>query len=298
MTVIEPRRLVVGVAMGEDCDAALEFAAAEALRRGCGVHLVHAMHPVWAGPTDVVDLRLVDGELRKVGVAFLQDCQRRVEKATGESITVSTEIVHEAVVPALNEMSQHADLVVLQHHRMGRSRRIPTLSVTNGVAARAHAPVVAVPDTWHEDAEHPDVVAVGVEDYETSAVVAEAAFEEARRLGAGLRLVRAWYFSAAIDDEVFSGAAGVRQTEAVRAEVENEFAALMARFPDVTCTVDVTHGRPAEVLVERSEDVRLLVVGRHQPALPFGSHLGPVTRAVLGYATCPVLVVNPRKLPE
>jgi nucleotide-binding universal stress UspA family protein len=72
----------------------------------------------------------------------------------------------------------------------------------------------------------------------------------------------------------------------------------MAHYQDVPCKIVITHGRPADVLVARSERVRLLVVGRHQPALPFGSHLGPVTRAVLGYATCPVMVVDPRKTVE
>ncbi len=290
-----PERIVVGAAMGEGCDAALDFAAAEAGRRHCSVHLVHALHPVWTGPSDAVDLRLVDGELRKVGVEFLQDCQRRVEQALGEALTVSTEIVHGAVVPSLNEQSQHAALVVLQHHRMGLSRKVPTMSVTNGVAARAHCPVVAVPDTWREDAgDHPGVVAVGVEDAATSTTVLAAAFEEARRLGARVEIVRAWFYSAAFDGEVFAGRAGVLESEEVRRAVHEDFDEVMARHPDVDSDVLVTHGRPADVLVERSHHARLLVVGRHRPALPFGSHLGPVTRGVLQHSSCPVMVVDPR----
>jgi nucleotide-binding universal stress UspA family protein len=280
--------------MGEDCDAALDFAAAEAMRRQCTVHLVYALHPTWLGPSDAVDLRLVDGELRRVGVEFLQDCQRRVEQATQHSLTVSTEIVHGAVVPSLNELSQHAALVVLQHHRMGMTQKVPTMSITNGVAARAHCPVVAVPDTWRESGDHPAVVAVGVEDAKSSTAVLTAAFEEARRLGAGIEIVRAWFYSAAFDGEVFAGQAGVLESEEVRKAVHEDFDSVIERYPDVASDVLVTHGRPADVLVERSHHARLLVVGRHQPALPFGSHLGPVTRGVLGHASCPVMVVDPR----
>ena len=38
----------------------------------------------------------------------------------------------------------------------------------------------------------------------------------------------------------------------------------------------------------------MLVVGRHDPVVPLGSHLGPVTRTVLNHAACPVLVIDPR----
>ena len=38
----------------------------------------------------------------------------------------------------------------------------------------------------------------------------------------------------------------------------------------------------------------LLVLGRHDPAIPIGSHLGPVARAVLRDAACPVLLADPR----
>ena len=54
------------------------------------------------------------------------------------------------------------------------------------------------------------------------------------------------------------------------------------------------HGRAPDVLVDESERARLLVVGRHDPVLPLGSHLGPITRTVLDHAACPVLVVDPR----
>jgi nucleotide-binding universal stress UspA family protein len=291
-------RIVVGVAMGEDNDAALEFAAAEGVRRQCHVHLVYALHPVWVGPADAVDLRLVDGELRNVGVQFLQRCQQQVEQASQHALNVSTEILHGPVVSSLNDQSQHAALVVLQHHRMGMTHRVRTMSTTNGVAARAHSPVVAVPDTWRENGEHPPVVAVGVEDAKTSTRVLTTAFEEARRLDARVEMVRAWFYSAAFDGEVYAGQAGVLEAEEVRKSVHEDFDPVIADFPDVASDIIVTHGRPADVLVARAAHARLLVVGRHEPALPFGSHLGPITRGVLAHASCPVMVVDPRRSAE
>ncbi len=295
MLDIEPRKILVCVSPGEDVDASLRFAVAEAHERGCGIHLALAVRPVWVGPTDVTDLRVVDGEWRKFGTDFILQCERDVQRIAGDSIPVSTEITHGPVVPTLVEISEHAALVVMQHHRMDHAHHIPTLSVTNGVAARAHAPVVAVPDSWREDPETPDVVVVGVEDGVTSSAVAEAAFEEARRIGGSVRLVRAWFFSPAFDAYALSDRSELLQSLAVRQEVEREFAELIARFPDVACEAVGRHGQPADVLVDESHRATRVVVGRHEPSLPLGSHLGPVTRAVLNHASCPVMVIDPRR---
>lgn len=294
MLDIEPHKVMVCVSPGEDCEAALDFSVAEAQRRGCGIHLVTALRPIWVGPSEVADLRVVDGTFRKHGTEFLIACERRVRELSHGAVGVSTEIIHQAVVPGLIDESRNAALVVLQHHRMSRPHHLSTLSVTNGVAARAHAPVVAVPDAWREADEHPDVVAVGVEDAISSHQVVRAAFEVARRTGAVVHLVRAWFFSATFDTDAFSGAAGRAQNAAVREEVQRAFAPIASDFPDVDFQVVVGHGRPPDILVAKSELVRLLVVGRHDPVLPLGSHLGPVTRTVLNHAACPVLVVDPQ----
>ena len=293
MLDIEPKKVMVCVDSQKGFEAALEFAVAEAHRRECGVHVVFALPPLWIGaPGD--DIRIMDGELRKAGTDILLEAERGVRELSGSTVSVSSEIIHGPVVPSLVDDSRNAGLVVLQHHRMHRPHHLPTKSVTNGVAARAHAPVVAVPDDWHETESHPAVIAVGVEDAISSRKVAEAAFEQARRIGAEVHLVRAWLFSAAFDAEVFSGEAGRRQNEQVREEVQRGFARLARGFPDVEHRVVAMHGQTSDVLVAKSELSRMLVVGRHDPVVPLGSHLGPNTRTVLNHSACPVLVVDPR----
>ncbi|MET0840401.1 MAG: universal stress protein [Marmoricola sp.] len=293
MLELDPPKILVCVSPGEDCAASLEYAVKEAARRGCGIHLALAVRPVWAGVGEAADLRIVDGEWRKYGTDFLIDCENQVTTAVGPEVPVSSEITHGPVVPSLVEVSQNAALVVLQHHRMSHTHHVPSLSVTNGVAARAEAPVVAVPDAWRERAPHDEVVVVGVEDAVSSSWVVEWAFEEAQRLDGRLRLVRAWFFSAAFDADVFAGQAGLVQSASVREEVRREFAELIQRYPDVPCEVVAVHGPPADVLVAQSHDARRVVIGRHDPVVPFGSHLGPVARTVLSHASCPVVVLDP-----
>ena len=52
------------------------------------------------------------------------------------------------------------------------------------------------------------------------------------------------------------------------------------------------HQRPADALVDESRRASLLVIGRRDPRLPHGSHIGPVARAVLRRSECPVMVID------
>src|SRR5680860_595430 len=121
MLDIEPKKVMVCVDSGKDCNAAVEFAVAEAGRRECGVHVVLALPPLWLGSPGVIDLRVMDGELHKAGTDILMGVERRAREFAGEDLPVSTDIIHGPVVPSLVDESQHAGLVVLQHHRMHRS---------------------------------------------------------------------------------------------------------------------------------------------------------------------------------
>ena len=63
---------------------------------------------------------------------------------------------------------------------------------------------------------------------------------------------------------------------------------------DVPLEVDARHADPADALIDARRTTVLLVVGRHDAVFPMGSHLGPIARAVLREAACPVLLADPR----
>jgi nucleotide-binding universal stress UspA family protein len=50
-------------------------------------------------------------------------------------------------------------------------------------------------------------------------------------------------------------------------------------------------GQPARLLVEAASQASLLVVGRRNRRSRIGTHLGPVTHAVMHHARTPVAVV-------
>lgn len=286
--------VLVPVTGDHELDAALDYAAAEAMRRSCGVHLVHVQHPGYSGPPEVAELRLIDGELKKAAVDLLERAASHVEGLVDDTVTVSTELVHGVVVSALVTASKQACLVVMQKHRTGPLARISALSVTSGVAARAHAPVVVVPASWQHPGQHPGPVVVGVEEAPSAQVVVRAALDAARRTRSSLRLVQCWWISQAYDDIVFADHSGAEHSARLRKHLEADFAPLVAEYAVVEAEYVAAHAPPADALVKESHHASLVVVGRHHPSTPLGSHLGPIARTVLRESTCPVLVVEPR----
>jgi nucleotide-binding universal stress UspA family protein len=66
--------------------------------------------------------------------------------------------------------------------------------------------------------------------------------------------------------------------------------ALGAEYPGVDAEVDVRHEPPAAALVDCSRDADLLLLGRHGHGAPLGFYLGPVARAMIWEAQCPVQI--------
>ena len=278
--------IVVGVGP-EEIGSALEFAAQEALGVGCGLHLVHAVHVVPAGPETML-LRTADVEAW--GREVLSLAVRSADDLVEGAVPVTHELRRGTPIQVLVEAGGNARMVVLEHRHLSRLARIVNRTVAGGVAARVRAPVVAVPSGWTRPAGTPVVVAA-VDVAERSAEVLSAAAAEARARGADLRVVHAWSLPVHYEGVVVEAEEQRRWTDRSRAELR---AALDALGEESAAADVVVHpGRPIEAILEASQGAQLLVIGRHDPLVPVGSHIGPVARAVLREATCPVLLASP-----
>ena len=288
----DSRPIMVAVGPTEVGEAALDYTAAEVARRGCAVRLVHVVPPLLVAPPDFDRPWTVDRELTRVG-AQLSRAAASLRRRLSRDVDVTTELDWGPVVRTLVARSEHASLVVLQLQPTGRWEHIVTSSVSNGVAARAHAPVAAVPHEWRAASTPAGwPVVVGVHESGSVAEV-RAGLALAAERGVPARLVHAWWVA-----EVYEGALlQARDKAGVSAElteaIETGLAGLLAEYPQVKAEVSVVHGHPADVLVEAAAEAQLLVLARHHPLLPLGSHLGPVTRSVLRHSPSPVLVVDP-----
>jgi len=281
-------RIVVGVGP-EEVESALAFAAAEAVRAGCGLHLVHAVDltPMAA---DHVLLPAVDMEAWAAG--RLAEAVKIADELVDGAVPVTHELVRGTPVGALVEVGRTARMVVLEHRHLSRLSRIVNRTVAGGVAAHLRVPVVAVPSEWRPDGEQPVVVA-GVDVPGRADEVLRAALAEAHARGARLRLVHSWSLPKA-----YEGTFTADEVRGWSASARAEGCAALDRVGDLTAATDadvrVEQGRASEVLVQASVGAELLVIGRHDPLVPIGSHIGPVARAVLREATCPVLLATPR----
>lgn len=285
---VNGRPIVVGVG-AEEMYAALAFAAEEALRAGCGLHLVHAVHVVPAG-ADNVALTTVDvDEWEREIVASA--VKRTVELVQG-AVPVTHELLAGVPVQVLVEVGRRARMVVLEHRHLSRMARVVDRTVAGGVAAHLRAPVLSVPSGWVRTPGDPVVVA-GVDVPERSAEVLAAAVAEAKARGAGLRLVHSWAL-ALHEGVIIEPSEQQRWADRSRAEVRAALDELGDEAAAIEAEVVVHPGRAIEAMLDASVGAELLVIGRHDPLVPVGSHIGPVARAVLREATCPVLLAGPR----
>lgn len=281
------------VAVGpEPVDAALAFAADEATAEGRPLRLVHIVHVPPMGPDEAL---LERRELQEVGRRALNDALRSARTLAPAETTITVEMGRGPVVPTLVDAASHANMIVLQRRDLSRARRVITRSVSSGVAARTHVPVVSVPEQWSPTSTRKDgpAVTVGVDVPDPDPDVLRAAAAAARRRGAVLHVLHAWTFAAEYEDIGLSTTEVERWTTRATRDIRSALEGLATALGDVPVRVDVPHGGVADVLVRASRESDLLVVGRHDRRVPFGSHLGPVSRAVLRDAACPVLLVDP-----
>ena len=173
-------------------DAALDAAADEARARGCGIALVHVVHVTVGVPASSDQVHEVDSSLAEVGHAVLTAAATGLRERLGDAVPITSELFFGPVVPTLVQRSADAELVLVPRRDLGRLERLVTSSVSHGVAARAHVPVLSVPPGWRRSPTRPRIVTAAVDHPETSgAAEIGLALERAAATGAALHVLRA-----------------------------------------------------------------------------------------------------------
>ncbi|MER6156338.1 universal stress protein [Streptomyces sp. NPDC001868] len=293
-----PRVIAVGLDGSPESLAAADWAAREALLRDVPLRLVHAgelpLHAYTPFGGEAVPPPGADRSarmLREVGTAL---------RHRHPALRITADQIAGQPVAALSAAAGEAGLLVLGSRGIGTVAGLLVGSVALAVLARAESPVVLVRAGERAEHEHlPDAagtssaatpyreVVLGLDLAGPGDAVIEFAFDAARRRAAVLRVVHGWSVPSSNGDE------DVLDTGlyAGPADVADVLEPWRDKFPDVEVRTQSVVGGAGAHLVDASREAALVVVGRRIRRAPVGSHVGPVTHAVLHHASAPVAVV-------
>ncbi len=207
---------------------------------------------------------------------------------------MTRELRRGAVVPGLVAAARGARTIVLEHRHPSHAGRTVTRTTAGGVAAQTEVPVVAVPSGWTPPVTDRVVVA-GVDAPIRAGEVLRAAAAHVADGGASLRVVHAWSLPAPYERLQADSEEDRKWAQRARAEIHAALEEIADGGGTIHADVRAHRGRTVDALLDASEGAELLIVGRHDPYVAIGSHIGPVARAVLHAATCPVLLAAPTR---
>ncbi|MFI9846668.1 universal stress protein [Nonomuraea sp. NPDC051941] len=269
--------IVVGVDGSAPATAALEWAAADAQRRGLDLRIVHVCE----------QLPHSDGIESCTGV--LEAAADRARWLTSE-VKVATKPLRGNVIGNLIAQSESADSMVLGSRGLGGFAGMMAGSVGLAVAGHAAGPVVIVRDPA---VERYDTVVVGYDGSDHSEAAMAYAVEQARARKALLHVLFAWqvpmFSPYAVTYNSLIETAMQEEMRAARQRVEP----WRTRNPDVDISDEQRCAHPVTALIEAARSADLVVVGSRGMGGLASAVLGSVSQGVLNHVTCPVAIVRP-----
>ncbi|OUC95790.1 universal stress protein [Streptosporangium minutum] len=280
--------VVVGVDGSPSSQAAVEWAADDAVRRGRALRIVHVCEP-WVYDIPLQTPPGFRDSVTESCQGVLEDAARLArERAPGLEVDAVLETGRP--VEILRREAEDAEQVVLGSRGRGGFTGLLLGSVSFALAGHVAAPVVVVRGS--QEWTHGGVV-VGFDGSAHSAAALAYAFEEAARRGARLHAIHAWQMPV-----VGQGAAYAPLVEEIFAAEEGVAADTLApwreKYPQVEVEQTVVCGHPVAAVCEASEAADLAVVGSRGLGRLGSAVLGSVSHGVLHHARCPVAVVRAR----
>jgi nucleotide-binding universal stress UspA family protein len=188
---------------------------------------------------------------------------------------------------ALHDLAEKdgAALIVVGSSHVGPARRVLPGSTGERLLHGSPCAVAIVPKGYRET-EHsaPKRIGVGIDGREESAAALRGAAELARALDAQIDLIRAFSPDVApVDAEMLAELEVLARTQFDES--------VKALPPALNGAMTFVERHPADVLVERSRDLDLLVIGSRGYGPLRAVLLGGVSGRVIRDAACPVIVV-------
>jgi len=286
------RPVVVGVDGSGSAYRAVEWAAAEAARRGAELRLVRAFSWTTSERPIRDDSRVAQyrDELLKIARGQVARAARIAADARPE-LETTTQVAIGAPIEVLGSEARRAQLLVLGDRGLGGLAGLLLGSVAVGLAAHSACPVVIVRGERGGAGNAESPVVVGIDDSSISEAALAFAFDAAAARGVGLVVVHAWS-PTAIDDAL----APVMDWDAATAEGDALLAERLTgweqKHPEVAVRRTVERDGAVRALVAASREAQLVVVGSRGRGNATGLLLGSVSHGVLHASHCPVAIVR------
>lgn len=280
------RPIVVGIDGSAPADAALDWAADDAARRGRVLRIV-TVHPPWAAELPV-DSAEDDTALTELHEALLADRAARV-RGRAPGLEVTTAHLTGAVVERLRTESESADELVLGSRGVGGFAGLTLGSVGLALAGHARSPVVLVRRAARGGTGE---VVVGYDGSADAEAALDYAVEQAVARGARLRAVYAQRTPAL---GTLAPSYGPLLAEAIQdetAEIRQRLATWQDKQGGAEVIESIVPGHPVPVLADASRAADLVVVGSRGLGGFTAAVLGSTSHGVIHRAHCPVAVVR------
>lgn len=282
--------MVVGYDGSAESATAVRWAAAWARDRHRPLEVVHA----WGfagqpngGAGDGWLGRQVLDQVREV-----PEEGARIAAEAAPGLEVTSVLDHGSPVAVLAARGAHAPMVVLGRHGAGQSAGPLLGSVTSGVLHQAPTAVAVVPEDATAVGAGP--VVVGFDGSPASFIALEEGRSAAEATGVELQVLVAWTPTAQAATPTLTGLAALTADGARQAaeQVAGRARRWCQTRPELDTAVRLVEGRAKDVLIRRSVDASLVVVGSRGRGGFVSLVLGSVSRAVVHRGHSPVLVTR------
>ena len=293
------KKVVVGVDGSDQSQAALEWASAEAVRRGVSLHIVHALGmplivSAYGGPERFQPTSEISGQANSVVTSAREKAAELQPSLKIETVTA----LEEAPLALIRQSHPH-DLIVVGSRGLGSVAALFVGSVSVRVAAQAPCPVVVVPsENGKPTRTKLDRVVVGVDDSKNARRALGLAVGLAAETEGELVVVNSWEVPFPYDPVAMTSAGYQPQDDVFEKQSEALVAELLAdvmddQREDVNVEVSVvrTQSNPVSALLEASTEADAIVVGSRGRGSVRGLLLGSVSQGILHRSKIPVVVL-------
>jgi nucleotide-binding universal stress UspA family protein len=292
-------RIVVGYDGSQQSGTAVDWAAAEALRRDVPLVVLHAVDYLGLAPNATGPAGRSAGFAQDAARIATTGADRARQHVPGIDVSAHTEIT--SATYALAQASKSAALVVVGTHGRATLPGVLLGSVAFAVTAHADGPVVVVRGDSGRRAGADRPVVVGFDGSPGSVAAVRYAADVAAETGASLTVITAyqpvspWILSG--DNYRVHPSVGRPDFEAIARVAARDTATSALRIarqqhPTLPAVQRAIRGSAADILASAAGRAGLLVVGSRGHGGFAGLLLGSVSHRVIHTSPCPVVVVH------